>query len=100
MSDHFNYCNIADFPDEMSVQKYTDDNESESRDQCDDIKEKSGDELLIELYRERPFLYDKSNINFKNCLMKQNAWIEISKIMTETCGKFIKKFHLYNKLCH
>ncbi|KYN07874.1 hypothetical protein ALC62_01152, partial [Cyphomyrmex costatus] len=41
---------------------------------------------LLELYRERPFLYDKSNINFKDCLMKQNAWLEISKTMTQICG--------------
>ncbi|XP_077273371.1 uncharacterized protein LOC143903554 isoform X2 [Temnothorax americanus] len=53
------------------------------------IAEKSGDEFLIELYRERSFLYDKRNANFKNTLMKQNAWNEISKTMIETnCGDF------------
>jgi len=81
MSDHLNYCNIiADLP-EIST-----DNNCEPA--CINIEEKSGDELLIELYRERPFLYDKSNVNFKDCIMKQNAWIEISKIMIQiNCGE-------------
>ncbi|XP_025262590.1 uncharacterized protein LOC105257020 isoform X1 [Camponotus floridanus] len=82
MSDHLNYCNtIANLSDKIS----TDCNNG-----CEsasiDIEEKSGDELLIELYRERPFLYDKNNTSFKDCLMKQNAWIEISKIMTQING--------------
>lgn len=79
MSDHLHYCKIN-----TDLLDWNDDCESTNI----NIEEKSGDELLIELYRKRPFLYDKSNANFKNCLMKQNAWIEISKIMTETnCGK-------------
>lgn len=81
MSDHSNYCNIADSPDEISTDDY--DNELVYV----NIEEKSGDELLIELYRERPFLYDKNNTNFKDCLMKQNAWVEISEIMTQTNGE-------------
>ena len=36
------------------------------------------------LHRERPFLYDKKNSNFKNILMKENAWKKISKIMIAT----------------
>lgn len=79
MFDHINYCNItADVSDEVSDEVRTDDWNDESV----IIEEKTGDEFLIELYRERSFLYDKSNINFKDCLMKQNAWIELSKIMT------------------
>lgn len=81
MSDHINYCNsIADLSDEIS----TDDCDNGCIPASVDIEEKSGDKLLIELYRERPFLYDKSNASFKDCLMKQNAWIEIFKIMTQT----------------
>lgn len=85
-SDHINYCNInADIANKVSIDDWDND--------CDDpihinIDEKKGDELLIELYRERPFLYDKSDTNFKNSLMKQSAWTEISKIMIETnCGE-------------
>lgn len=53
------------------------------------LKKEIGDEFLIELYRERPFLYDKKNSNFKNILMKENAWKEISKIMIATnCGNY------------
>lgn len=84
--DHINYCNInADIVNEVSIDDWDND--------CDDpidinIDEKKGDELLIELYRERPFLYDKSDTNFKNSLMKQSAWNEISRIIIETnCGK-------------
>lgn len=47
------------------------------------IEEKDGDALLIELYRERPFLYNKSHKNFKDKLIKDNAWNEISKIMQD-----------------
>ncbi|KYN15065.1 hypothetical protein ALC57_12728 [Trachymyrmex cornetzi] len=78
MSDHLKYCNISDSSVEINTEDYTDIN----------IEEKKGDELLIELYRERTFLYDKSNINFKDCLMKQNAWLEISKIMTQICDMY------------
>ncbi|XP_039310142.1 uncharacterized protein LOC105207291 isoform X2 [Solenopsis invicta] len=83
MSDHSQYCQIYN----DSLETSTDD----KQDNCDpvfiNVEEKQGDELLIELYRERVFLYDKSNANYKNFLMKENAWIEISKIMTETnCG--------------
>jgi len=55
----------------------------------DDLKidKKKGDNCLIDLYRERRFLYDKQDKNFKNNEMKANAWSEISKIMIEkNCG--------------
>jgi len=55
----------------------------------DDLKidEKEGEDYLIDLYRERRFLYDKRDKNFKNNEMKANAWSEISKIMIEkNCG--------------
>jgi len=61
----------------MSINKY------------DDLKidEKEGEDYLIDLYRERRFLYDKRDKNFKNNEMKANAWSEISKIMIEkNCG--------------
>lgn len=83
MSDHLNYCKMTDLSNEISIDDW-DDNCTLTH----NIDEKKGDELLIELYRERPFLYDKSNASFKDCLMKENAWIEISKIMIETnCGE-------------
>ncbi|KYQ54062.1 hypothetical protein ALC60_07031, partial [Trachymyrmex zeteki] len=44
------------------------------------IEEKEGDDFLIELYRERKFLYDKSHRDFKNKQIKENAWFEISTI--------------------
>lgn len=35
------------------------------------------------MYRERPFLYNKGHNDFKNKLIKDNAWNEISKIMRD-----------------
>lgn len=47
------------------------------------ISEKMGDDYLIELYRERRFLYDKRHRDFKDSELKNNAWKEISSIMTK-----------------
>ncbi|XP_070162285.1 uncharacterized protein [Polyergus mexicanus] len=47
------------------------------------VPEKMGDDYLIELYRERRFLYDKKNRDFKNNEIKNNAWKEMSLIMTK-----------------
>jgi len=34
------------------------------------IEEKDGDAFLIELYRDRPFLYNKGHNDFKNKIVK------------------------------
>lgn len=47
------------------------------------VPEKIGDEYLIELYRERRFLYDKRHRDFKDNELKKTAWEEISSIMTK-----------------
>ncbi|XP_077265795.1 uncharacterized protein LOC143900158 [Temnothorax americanus] len=93
MSDHDNYCNNFIYDIGWSSDDHTDHTQDIGSISDDSenvvIAEKSGDEFLIELYRERSFLYDKRNANFKNTLMKQNAWNEISKTMIETnCGDF------------
>lgn len=83
MSDHESYC---DYVDELNIgaEDVLEDYNSENV-----IVEERNDDFLIELYRERPFLYDKKNSNFKNILMKENAWKEISKIMIATnCGNY------------
>ncbi|XP_029178048.1 uncharacterized protein LOC114945872 isoform X2 [Nylanderia fulva] len=49
----------------------------------EEIEEKEGDDFLIELYRERKYLYDKSNRDFKNKIIRGNAWVEISNIMQQ-----------------
>lgn len=81
MSVPLNYCNIADLPDEISTDEY--------EPKFINIEERNGDgdELLIELYKERSFLYDKNNISFKDRSMKQKAWIEMSKIMKTNYGE-------------
>lgn len=54
------------------------------------VEEKGGDDYLIELYRERRSLYDKSHRDFKNKLIKENAWCEISSVMQQkNLGNFI-----------
>jgi len=60
---------------------------STNKDDDSKIDEKKGENYLIALYRERYFLYDKRDKNFKDNEMKINAWSEISKIMIEkNCG--------------
>jgi len=39
------------------------------------------DELLIELVRKRPVLYDSNNRNYLNADCKKKVWIEIGKAM-------------------
>ncbi|KAL6258151.1 hypothetical protein P5V15_010074 [Pogonomyrmex californicus] len=46
-------------------------------------EQKDSDDYLIELYKERRYLYDHNHQDFKNKLIKENAWIEISVIMQE-----------------
>lgn len=43
--------------------------------------EKIGDELLKDLVRSRPFLYNKSLQEYRDPSMKENAWTEISSVM-------------------
>lgn len=41
-------------------------------------------ELLIDLVRERPILYDRSSNKFKDSRrLKENNWTDIAKIMKE-----------------
>ncbi|KYN21990.1 hypothetical protein ALC57_05625 [Trachymyrmex cornetzi] len=86
MSDHQSYCSTnedSNFSQNVAFPECLDDSENII------IEEKNGDKFLIALYRERSFLYDKKNVNFKDTLMKENAWNEISKTMIATnCGDF------------
>lgn len=53
------------------------------------VPEKVDDNYLIQLYRERRFLYDKSHRDFKDNELKNNAWKEISSIMKDkNFGKY------------
>ncbi|XP_066596989.1 uncharacterized protein [Prorops nasuta] len=76
--DHTDYCSYYyddnDDPDEPIVSNDVVEHNNNVKD---------GDELLIDLYKERSFLYDKRNRNFKDIIMKTNAWTEISRIMTD-----------------
>lgn len=49
---------------------------------------KYGDELLIDLVRSRPYLYDKTHREYKDMKMKENAWGEMADVMNMT-GKLI-----------
>jgi len=61
------------------------------------VKEKVGDEYLIELYRQRKFLYDKKDRDFKDNEVKNNAWEEISRIMTKdkNLGKYFNMYVMF-----
>jgi len=45
---------------------------------------KYGDELLIDMVRIRPYLYDKNISNYKDTIMKENAWTEIATTLNIT----------------
>lgn len=81
MSDHQNYCNNFTYDNIKDVESFSHNSESTN------VREKNGDDVLIELFKQREFLYDKNDPDFKNSTIKQKAWMEISKMMIETnCG--------------
>lgn len=53
--------------------------------------QKFGDELLIDMVRSRPFLYDKSLKEYRDANMKDNAWMEIASIL-EMSGTYLTIF--------
>ncbi|XP_011883916.1 PREDICTED: uncharacterized protein LOC105571054 isoform X2 [Vollenhovia emeryi] len=59
-----------------------------SSEYCDNVNDinshKHGDELLIDLVRSRPYLYDKTQREYKNTNIKENAWIEMASILNIT----------------
>lgn len=69
-----------DIPD-MMYEQYVDEKDKENTTVNISVPEKVGDEYLIELYKERRFLYDKSHRDFKDNVLKNNVWKEISSIM-------------------
>jgi len=46
-------------------------------------------EKFIELVREKKFLYDKNNAEYKNILLKEKTWKEIAKVL-DSDGKLLK----------
>lgn len=62
------------------------------------VPEKEGDDYLIQLHRERRFLYDKSHRDFRDNELKNNAWKEISSIMqNKNMGKY-RSFLQHNSI--
>lgn len=49
----------------------------------------SSEELLIDLVKSYPHLYDKSNPCYKDSGMKENSWKEISNVLNMLCKKFV-----------
>ncbi|KYN50377.1 hypothetical protein ALC57_00014 [Trachymyrmex cornetzi] len=66
---------------------YEDDNEFDTQNVVDEditfMNEDSvdGDAILISLVQSHPYLYNKQLSDFKDSLKKENAWIEIAKIL-------------------
>lgn len=50
------------------------------------------DEKLIDYVEKEPILYDVAHTNYRNALMKANAWIEIGKEIGRDGEYFIKYF--------
>jgi len=59
-------------------------NRLDTLDQNSDLYIKSGDELLIDMVRARPYLYDKTIENYKDATMKETAWTEIATTLNIT----------------
>lgn len=79
--DHFDYT--RKFQEEQF-----DDVSRESYNIVDVSHNKHGDELLIDLVRSRPYLYDKTYREYKDMNIKENAWKEMAGILNIT-GKLI-----------
>jgi len=80
MDHEYNSCTWnEEWPDTINEEIYETDIENTNI----NVPEKIGDDYLIELYRERRFLYDKKHRDFKDNELKHNAWEEISLIMTK-----------------
>lgn len=60
--------------------QYQDDDDNEF-DEIDTQGEVDGDGILISLIQSHPYLYNKELSDFKDAIKKQNAWIEIAKIL-------------------
>jgi len=80
--DHMDYCHNIQMsenegnenlnPDELTLQ---------------DDEEKTFDDLLINIVKSYPHLYNTSCKDYRDVIKKENSWVEISKILN-TSGKF------------
>ncbi|XP_032689570.1 uncharacterized protein LOC116852899 [Odontomachus brunneus] len=86
MENH-HYTSIDSYIDDSIA--YTEDMESSTVNVV--IEEKVGDNYLIELYRERRCLYDKSHRDFKNKLIKENVWFKISTCNRKTLDQYSRE---------
>lgn len=57
---------------------------SESQDEVALDKNDLDEQLLVELVKANPNLYDKKNRHFRNSTMRQKAWVEIADSMEIT----------------
>jgi hypothetical protein len=55
-------------------------------------------ELLINLVRLHPYLFNKTDKRYKDIRIKENAWEEIGQTLLVTGFTFIKLFTCTNKL--
>lgn len=81
--DHFNYYNKNNFPDNEVLSDTQDTIDGNDDNQVSD-NVKFGDELLIDLVRSHPYLYDKSTKDYKDIKLKDNAWKEMAEILNIT----------------
>ena len=88
--DHYDACHflipfVSTKPDKRSIRL------SESQDESTLEKNDLDEQLLVELVKANPNLYDKKNRHFRNSSMRQKSWIEIADSM-EISGKLLMTF--------
>jgi hypothetical protein len=54
------------------------------------------DEKIIDFVKQRPFLYDKKQMDYKDSAKKLNAWSSFVEKINKECGRtFLGKFLCY-----
>ena len=94
--DHYDACHflipfVSTKPEKGSTRL------SESQDESTLEKNDLDEQLLVELVKGNPNLYDKKNRHFRNSAMRQKSWIEIADSM-EISGKFLNDSQINSKV--
>lgn len=80
--DHYEACHflipfVATKPEKRSGQTRN----SESQDESTLDKNELDEQLLVDLVKVNPNLYDKKNRHFRNSAMRKKSWVEIAESM-------------------
>lgn len=84
MFDHGDYATYFDDKENEEEECLDDGLDTFAEDVSFNTHIKHGDELLIDMVRSRPYLYDKTVHNYKDTQIKENAWTEIATVLNIT----------------